>query len=103
MNTQPKHIELIFPANAHPGDLEIIAAATYDEPGRLRLGAARLEEVSAKGCRVYSANGGAFIGVIGYDEPWWPYETAYWLEDAPAGASEGTPIGESLPAEEVTR
>lgn len=109
MTTQLRHLELIFPANVTPGDLDILAAATYDEPGRARLGAARVEQGNGSGSRVYSGNGGAFIGVIGYGQPEPPLNFSYWLEDdspRPLGEGPGerafSPIGENLPAEEGT-
>ena len=94
-----KHIELIFPDNAHPGDLQIVEKATYDAPGQARLGAARVEPISlASGpngaSRVMSANGGAFIGVISAGEPMPPYNFSYWLVEVEA---------EAIPSEEAVR
>lgn len=81
-HTNTRYLDLIFPANLSPGDVEIITPAQVDRPGRAKLLAARVESCNGSGSRVYTANGGALIGVISYDDPWWPYEAAYWLEDS---------------------
>lgn len=79
----PKHLELIFPSNVAPGDVEIVEAATETGPGRAKLIAARITAVNGgSGCRVFSANGGAFFGVIGYGPPDPPFILTYWLEES---------------------
>jgi hypothetical protein len=72
-----RHLELIFAENADPGDLQILAEAQYDEPGRVKLLAARITERG----RVHSTNGGALIGVIGHGEPLPPFNFSYWIEE----------------------
>jgi hypothetical protein len=79
MTTSTHFIEIIFENHISPGDLEIIAAATYDQPGQVRLGQARVEAANGTTSRVNSANGGAFIGVIGSGSPEPPYNFSYWL------------------------
>lgn len=78
------YLELIFPDDLDPADLEIIEAATYDQPGQARLLAAVVELVNGNGCRVYSSNGGALIGVI-TSEPIPPFNFSYLLGQDAAG------------------
>lgn len=74
-----RHFELIFPENAEPADLDILAKAGYDAPGQVRLVEARVEESG----RVLSGNGGGLIGVVIEGEPLAPFGTAYWVEEVP--------------------
>lgn len=75
--TAYKHIELIFPKNAGPGDILITTPATDDQPGRARLGPnVKLESLG----RVLSSNGGGLIGIIAEGEPLPPYRTVFYLE-----------------------
>jgi hypothetical protein len=76
-----RHLELIFPAAVSPGDMELIAPAGRDKPGQAVLLAARVERCNETCCRVYSSNGGAFIGITAEEDPWWPYNSAYWLQE----------------------
>lgn len=79
MTAYRQHIDLIFPENNHPGDLEILARATDDQPGRARLGPnIRIESLG----RVISSNGGGLIGIIATGEPLKPYRTVYYLEES---------------------
>ncbi len=83
------YLDIVFPKNVHPADMEIIRAATADEPGEARLSQARTE-TAASGWRVYSSNGGALIGIAtGEATP--PYDTVYELgtEEAAQGAASG--------------
>lgn len=81
MTANLRYLELIFPHNVSPGDVEITLAATETEPGRARLLAARTVRVNGCGERVFSANGGALIGVIGYGQADPPYLMSYQLEE----------------------
>lgn len=71
-----QHLEIIFKDQLHPGDVEIITPASPDQPGRARLGQAK---INAQG-RVLSHNGGGLIGYVADGEPWQPYNSTYWLE-----------------------
>lgn len=71
-----QYLEIIFKNQLHPGDVEIITPATPDQPGRARLGQARVNGLG----RVLSHNGGRLIGYVADDEPWHPYHETYWLE-----------------------
>lgn len=76
------YLELLFPHQIAPGDVEILAPASPDQPGRARLLAARVEIANEHGSRVLSTNGGALIGIISADDPWWPHNSTYLLEGA---------------------
>jgi hypothetical protein len=78
-----KYLELIFPHNVSPGDLEIVEAATEVEPGRARLLAAKAVRINGCGERVFSANGGALIGIVGYGQAESPYLMSYQLMSFP--------------------
>ena len=71
----PDTLDIIF-CMPHPDDVEIITPASPNQPGRARLAQAK---VSDRG-RVLSHNGGDLIGYVAEDDPWWPYNSTYWLE-----------------------
>ena len=79
--TAPQHLEIVFPANIFPGDLAILTPASHAGPGLARLDAARVELLNGCGARVYTANGGALIGVVCYGEPEAPFEETYLLNE----------------------
>lgn len=74
------HLELLFREFVAPGDVEILTPASADQPGLARLLAAKVEAAGEHGSRVLSSNGGALIGILATDDPWWPYETTYWIQ-----------------------
>jgi hypothetical protein len=76
-------LEIIDPNHIDRGDLEIIAEASYDRPGQVKLGQARIADppVGAPNARrLVSHNGGGIIGIIATAEFMMaPYNFSYWL------------------------
>jgi len=82
--TAPTHfIEIIHPDHIAAGDLVMVAPATYEAPGQIRLGRARVTDplpAAPNARRVHSHNGSALIGIIATAEFMIaPYNFSYWL------------------------
>jgi hypothetical protein len=91
MPTQ-QFIEILFPEEIRPEDLEIIAPASPNEPGRIRLGKAQVgpPHPSALNSAPLFSRTGAKIGFVAAAdllEP--PFTSCYWLEAPPAEAKQG--------------
>lgn len=86
MPTQ-QFIEILFPEEIKPEDLDIIAPATAKTPGRVRLGQAQVgrPNPAAPNSTPLLSRTGAKIGFVANAdllEP--PFTSCYWLEDQPA-------------------
>ena len=86
MPTQ-QFVEILFPEEIQPEDLEIVVPASHSEPGRVRLGQARIgpPNLAAPNSAPLLSWTGANIGfVAGAEllEP--PFDSCYWLEDSSA-------------------
>lgn len=80
-----KYLELIFPANVAPADLEIIEPATLARPGRVRLLRPIWQDTATPYAkRLLSTNGRQLIGIVvefAYLEQLLdgPCGTGYWI------------------------
>jgi hypothetical protein len=86
MPTQ-QFIEILFPAEIQPEDLEIIAMATAWEPGRARLGKAQVgppDPAAPNSTPLFSRTGAkiGFVASADLIEP--PFINCYWLEASAA-------------------
>jgi hypothetical protein len=75
--------EILFPDEVKPGDLEIVAPAGNDKPGRVKLLQARVgapHPDAPSSAPLLSRSGGkiGFVAAANLIEP--PYTYSYWLE-----------------------
>ena len=82
MPTQ-QFIEILFPEEIQPEDLEIIALATVRAPGRVRLGKAQVgpsNPAAPNSAPLFSRTGAkiGFVASADLLEP--PFSGCYWLE-----------------------
>ncbi|MBE7556800.1 MAG: hypothetical protein HS126_37635 [Anaerolineales bacterium] len=90
MSTQ-QFIEILFPEEIQPEDVEIIALATAREPGRVRLGKAQVgppNPAAPNSAPLFSRTGAkiGFVASADLLEP--PFSSCYWLEVPPAEAGQ---------------
>jgi hypothetical protein len=84
-------IEILFPEEIQSDDLEFIMPASTKEPGRVRLGQARIGPAhpAAPNSAPLLSRTGAKIGFVAAAdllEP--PFTSCYWLEAPPAEAEQ---------------
>lgn len=82
MPTQ-QFIEILFPEEIRPEDLETIAPATVRAPGRVRLGKAQVgppNPAAPNSAPLFSRTGAkiGFVAAANLIEP--PFTACYWLE-----------------------
>ncbi len=76
-------VEILFPDEIRPGDLEIVKPARANRPGQLKLLRARPgapHPDAPRSAPLLSRSGGkiGFVAAAGLIEP--PYTDSYWLE-----------------------
>jgi hypothetical protein len=84
MSTQ-KFIEILFPEDVQPEDLEVVTPAASGKPGRVKLGQARLGKphpAAPNSAPLFSRTGAkiGFVASADLIEP--PYTHCYWLEES---------------------
>jgi hypothetical protein len=82
-------IEILFPEEIQPDDLDVITPASPEAPGRVRLDQARIgpAQPAAPNSAPLLSRTGAKIGFVAAAElleP--PFSSCYWLEDPPTEA-----------------
>lgn len=84
-------VEILFPEEIQPDDLDVITPATAQAPGRVRLGQARIGPAhpDAPNSAPLLSRTGAKIGFVAAAElleP--PFSSCYWLEAPPTETTE---------------
>jgi hypothetical protein len=86
MSTQ-QFIEILFPEEIQPEDVEIIALATVREPGRIRLGKAQVgppNPAAPNSAPLFSRTGAKIGFVASADLLEAPFTSCYWIEASAA-------------------
>lgn len=81
-----RFVEILFHEEVQPEDLEVITPATAQEPGRIRLGQARIgpaHPAAPSSSPLFSRTGAkiGFVAAAGLIEA--PFSSCYWLESPP--------------------
>lgn len=88
-------VEILFPEEVRPEDLEIVVQATAEEPGQVKLDQAQVgpSNPDAPNSAPLVSRTGAKIGFVASAdllEP--PFSSCYWLEASPVEAEEQSQV-----------